>query len=99
MYVDDTVDMKLILPEALQNVHGVMWHVEPTEYIILDSTHLGHTAYKQIDGDYRVTDSSDRNARFVPLKPGDYTIYVDGFFKQTNPQPIVEKTLTVKPKK
>lgn len=41
------------------------------------------------------TDHQGREVVFIPATPGDCRIEAWGFYKQTNPQPITERTFTV----
>ncbi len=82
--------LELLVPEELNDIHDVMWTCGTDNCVLITEdieTILDLNGY-----DYSV-DTLDRYA-YVEIK-GDCTIEVDGFYKQTNPQPITDINLPI----
>lgn len=94
--VGDTLYLDLKVPEELENIHGVMWRIQSdSARAIVEYNHLGHDSLKQTSSGLVPTSKADRHAFFVAKEPGVYPLFVAGFFKQTNPQPITDTIIVV----
>ncbi|MBN2795086.1 MAG: hypothetical protein JXR88_06755 [Clostridia bacterium] len=102
-YVGDLIPLRLEVPEELEEIHDVMWGVYNLEHpdVALEILFTGETILNYIDEntlenllnlneiDY------DRVVLFIPNESGHYRVEVEGFYKQTNPQPITELEITI----
>jgi len=93
----DEVSLVLNVPDKLKGIYRTMWTVENqgTGEIDIDVQILQGEALQdrytieQLKEIFNTEEINyDRVAIFIPENAGKYTVYVEGFFKQTNPQPI-----------
>ena len=92
----------LEVPDELNDIYDVMWAVRKenimmNELIVSGSDVLNYydeEELKQIMAKENL--NFDRIALFIPSLNGQYTISADGFYKQTNPQPITRIEVEVK---
>lgn len=86
--VGESVDLEISFPDQYQKVYRLNWRVKPEEH--------AQISFRRVTFSDRVFDSSgkvvyptyDRKAEFTAERPGTYRIYVEGFYKQNNPQQI-----------
>ncbi|GAA0182286.1 hypothetical protein SH2C18_46910 [Clostridium sediminicola] len=98
IHVGDEVPLALEVPEELSEIHRVFWDVQPDDMgtILFDDELVETLDAEKIEklfGDCNI--NPDRVAVFYPKKVGKVRVYLDGFFRQTNPQPIVEIEIEV----
>lgn len=97
--VGDTVTLQLIVPENLSEIFRVEWEVEPQASgdLFFGSQLLETLSDEELVRYFGKTKglNPDRVALFIPKEIGRSTIYVTGFYKQTNPQPITTFNLEV----
>jgi hypothetical protein len=86
--VGEAVELELEIPPELDRIHWVMWTVRPTAELEYDEVHG-----REFDPSFS---KADRRAVFRAARPGEYLITTEGFYRQTNPQPIAEITLIVR---
>jgi hypothetical protein len=79
-YIGDTLKMFLIPDAQFENIYGISWEVQPQTY--------GSIVYKEQPDRSMKDFKEDREAVFIPKLDGECTIYVYGYYKQTNPQLI-----------
>ncbi|MDM8533178.1 hypothetical protein QUF55_00620 [Clostridiaceae bacterium HSG29] len=105
--VDDSiVPLKLEVSDELSEIYQVMWTTikvnEEDEMIIhdlivRDKDLLNYYSEDELKQIFNVEALNyDRIALFIPISNGKYIIEVDGFYKQTNPQPITRKEVIIK---
>jgi len=96
IHIGDTLYLKLKVPDELENIHGVMWQLQAdSSDATIKYRQLKHDSLKQIEKGFIATDKEDREAIFVAKEKGIYPVFVDGFYKQTNPQPITDTIIIV----
>lgn len=78
--VADEIVITLEVPAELREIHREMWQVEPESLGTITCTETGDNC---------------RQATFTAVSPGEGTIEVWGFYKQTNPQFITEVEVRV----
>ena len=88
--VGEAVELELEIPPELDRIYWVMWKVQPSADLDYDQVHG-----RELDPSYS---KADRRAVFRASRPGEYVIRTEGFYRQTNPQPIAEITLIVRAK-
>ncbi len=103
---DSNLLLVLEVPEELSEVHDVMWTVncmvEDENVIKNELIATGEILLKYYSVDelkqFCETDELriDRIALFMPSESGNYIIEADGFYKQTNPQPITKIEVEIK---
>ncbi len=96
----------LEVADELGDIHDVMWvvrKIEGEEDIMMDDLIvIGSDLFDYYSEDElkQIVDTDilnfDRIALFIPTLSGQYTIRADGFYKQTNPQPITRIEVEVK---
>ena len=69
--------------EVPQELEAIYWELWRVE-----PTEAGH---------FEPAEDQGRQVTFVPERPGPALIQVQGFFRQTNPQPITEQPITILP--
>lgn len=86
------ITLILEVPDELEDIHDVMWTVNPinmgkiySDDMLFESFSIGEI--KELFGD-KSSLPRDRMAVFAPAKSGKVKIEADGFYLQTNPQPI-----------
>lgn len=98
--VDNNMLLMLEVPDDLSEIHGVMWTVWKTsgeesiminDLMVIEDNLLEYFT----EDDLKQLIKSDtlnlnRLALFTPTSSGKYIIEVDGFYLQTNPQPITQ---------
>lgn len=102
--VNEEIPLLLKVPEELNEIYRVMWGVTFEEetrindkYIIFGEELLKNYTEEELKQIFGVEELNyDRIAIFLPNKCGKYSIVVDGFYRQTNPQPITEIEIEVK---
>ena len=103
---DGIVPLKLEVPDELSEIYRVIWTIinvnEEDEIIMYDLivrdkdllNYYSEDELKQIfNADVL---NYDRMALFIPISSGKYIIEADGFYKQTNPQPITRIEVIIK---
>ncbi len=100
--LDEPIAFVLDVPEKLNDIYRVMWAADLVEdgaryTMIYGEELIEHYSEAELvelfDG--RIIEA-DRMAVFIPKKAGDYIIDVEGFYKQTNPQPITQIQIEIK---
>lgn len=96
----ETISLKLKVPEKLSEIHMVMWRTEPEEKgeIIWGEQIVDNFTDEELNnyfGEKRGNLNIDRIALFTAKEKGECTIFVAGFYKQTNPQPITSIKLKI----
>ena len=90
------IPIRLDVPDDLEDIHDVMWSVQDEEgnYLLEEGVIYGEALVEAVGEDWIVATygaldgNYDRAMLFSPSEPGRYTIEADGFYLQTNPQPI-----------
>ena len=92
--------LELEVPEHLAEIYRVHWDVDPAlagevlygDKLVENTTAEQRQQYFGSKENFRM----DRHALFLPRKPGMITLSVEGFFRQTNPQPITTIEIEIK---
>jgi hypothetical protein len=100
--LDEPIAFVLDVPEELNDIYRVMWAADSVE----DGTRYAMIYGEELIEHYSEAEllelfdgrkiEADRMAVFIPKKAGDYIIDVEGFYKQTNPQPITQMQIEIK---
>ncbi len=100
----DEVALILTVPDNLKDIYRTMWTVENQETGAID-VDIQILQGEALQNKYTTTQlkeifkteeiNYDRVAIFIPENSGKYTVYVEGFFKQTNPQPVSSLVIDV----
>ncbi len=85
----ETVRLAMKIPPELDDIYRLRWEINPKD--------MGVIKYKQypVQWGEKKYGKEDRVAFFTAEKLGSCDIYVSGFYKQTNPQPIAEIALEI----
>lgn len=104
MTCNTEIPLELDVPDELSNIHDVMWGVFYEDATSIDDQYIiygdllqdtySEEHLKKLFNTANIR--YERIAIFTPIEPGSYHIIVDGFYKQTNPQPITEIEITIK---
>lgn len=102
-HAGDIIPLILEVPDDLKDIHDVMWAVynlehdhEYLEQIYFGDQMLNVITEENLKGLLEVDDIDyDRIALFIPEVSGKYSIVVEGFYKQTNPQSITDIEMIV----
>ena len=92
----ETLTLKLKVPEELDAIHRISWHIDPENIGRIDYKEVGAWDNMEDKEGSRIYPKVDRTAVFTAKKTGNCTIYARGFYKQTNPQPIASITIEVR---
>ena len=88
--VSEETTLTLRVPKDLDDIYRVHWEVSPSGAAEIEYDECQNKQCEKGSGF-----KSDRNARITPRQTGSITISTSGFFGQTNPQPIAERTFNV----
>lgn len=93
------IPLWLEVPANLSEIYRVEWEVEPQANgeVVYGSQLLGNYTAEELATYFDTGEgiNFDRVALFLPKKKGKCTIYVTGFYKQTNPQPVTALDLEI----
>mgnify|MGYP006301188909 CR=1 FL=1 len=86
--VGETVNLEISFLEQYQRVYRLDWYSKPEGPSQISFQQVTFSD-RRFDSEGRVVyPTSDRQARFTAERAGTYRIYVEGFYKQNNPQRI-----------
>jgi hypothetical protein len=100
---NNAIPLYLDVPQELNDIYRTMWGVIYEDEEAMNDAYVCYgdallTSYTEDELSVLFGLKAlnyDRMAVFTPTQSGTYRIIVDGFYKQTNPQPITELEVTV----
>ena len=103
LVTDQAIPLILQVAEDLEEIYKVSWSVflkdhpqDPLDIIIYGENLLDYYSQEELGHIFNLeTINYDRIALFNPRAKGIYTIEVQGYYKQTNPQPITHLDITI----